>query len=549
MSIRVSDLAYSYPSGGELFFGVSFGVGPGEHIALVGANGVGKSSMMKVLAGELAATDGVARIDGDFMYMPQNVGYDGDLTVRGLLLKYANPELRDPGQRMIDAERRLAEGDDTAGIDLGNAINDWSEAGGYQLEAQWDASIRRVVRSSLTAIGDNPAAQLSGGEVKQLVLDLAFNSSANVLLVDEPDNYLDIPAKLKLEADIRASSKTILIISHDRQLLGAATDKTITLESSGAWVHGGSYATYKEARDHRLELIGDELKRWKEEERRLCQHVKTMKERAKISPKLAAAANAAESKWKRYVDAGEPSAPVRDERISVRLRGGESAQRVLVAKDLGLDGLIHPFSVEIRQGERIGLIGPNGSGKSHLLRLFAGTETPTSGTVVLGNRVSCGSFTQVNNRPDFMSQDVEQIVSRLSGNYESSMKILARYGLQGRSRNPYDTLSGGQKARLEILYLELEGHNLLLLDEPTDNLDIDSSEALEQALDGFEGTCISVSHDRSYLEKQDRFLMLGHDGRIFEILDFDTALGAIVSGSPSKSAKLITHAEGLTALS
>jgi ATPase subunit of ABC transporter with duplicated ATPase domains len=214
---------------------------------------------------------------------------------------------------------------------------------------------------------------------------------------------------------------------------------------------------------------------------------------------------------------------------------------VLNAKNLGLEGLIYPFSTEIRQGERVGLIGPNGSGKSHLLGLLAGAETPTSGSVELGNRVSSGRFTQVNDRADFAGNNVESIVTRLSGNYENSMKILARYGLQGRSRSSYDTLSGGQKARLEILYLELEGHNLLLLDEPTDNLDIDSSEALEHALDGFDGTCVSVSHDRSYLEKQDRFLLLGHDGRIFEILDFDAAIDAIVSVQPGKVGKLLTE--------
>jgi len=541
MSIRVSDLAYAYPAGGELFFGVNFSVETGRHVALVGANGVGKSSMMKIIAEKLDATDGSARIDGTFLYMPQGVGYDANLTVRELLLRYAPPELRGPGQRMINAERRLAYGDDSAGLEIGDAINEWSEAGGYQLEAQWDASIRRVVRNTLLAIGDKPSSQLSGGELKQLVLDLAFSSSANVLLLDEPDNYLDIPAKLALENDLRTSKKTILIISHDRRLLSTATHKTVTLESSGAWVHGGSYASYPEAREHRLTLIGDELKRWRDEERRLYRHVKVMKERAKISPKLAAAANAAESKWKRFVDAGEPPAPVRDERISVRLRGGDSAQRVLNAKNLGLEGLIYPFSTEIRQGERVGLIGPNGSGKSHLLGLLAGAETPTSGSVELGNRVSSGRFTQVNDRADFAGNNVESIVTRLSGNYENSMKILARYGLQGRSRSSYDTLSGGQKARLEILYLELEGHNLLLLDEPTDNLDIDSSEALEHALDGFDGTCVSVSHDRSYLEKQDRFLLLGHDGRIFEILDFDAAIDAIVSVQPGKVGKLLTE--------
>ncbi len=541
MSISVSDLAFAYPSGGELFFDVSFSVKPGDHVGLVGANGVGKSSLMKILAEEQRATDGAVRIDGEFVYMPQSVGYVEGMTVRELLLSYAPPHVRTVGLRVADAEKHLAAGDESAGMDLGDAIQQWGDVGGYELEGKWDASIKRVVRSSLMNIGDEPSSRLSGGEVKQLVLDLAFSSDANVLLLDEPDNYLDIPAKLALEQAIRDSKKTILTISHDRQLLSSAMNKIVTLESSGAWVHGGSYATYVAARTARIERAGDERKRWEEERQRLYKHMKDRKEQAKISPRLASVASAAETRYERYVAAGPPPEPAKDERITVSLRGSASGQRMLLAKDVSLDGLIRPFEVEIRQGERIGLIGPNGSGKSHMLRLFAGTQIPTTGSITLGSRVSSGTFSQVNNRPDFMGVDVLEIVERQTGNYEAAMRILARYGLQGHSRRSFDTLSGGQKARLEILYLELEGHNLLLLDEPTDNLDIDSSEALEHALDGFEGTCISVSHDRSYLEKQDRFLLLGHDGRLFELFDFDAAMNAITSRNAGPKAKALNE--------
>ena len=199
-----------------------------------------------------------------------------------------------------------------------------------------------------------------------------------------------------------------------------------------------------------------------------------------------------------------------------------------------------PFADEVHHGERLALIGPNGTGKTHLLRVLAGLLEPSEGRVVIGNRVEPGLFTQVNDRPDFLGVRTGDIVERQAGNYEATMKHLARYGLERAERLRYDSLSGGQKARLEILVLELAGHNLLLLDEPTDNLDIESSEALETALDGFEGTVISVSHDRTFLEAQDRYWLLDTDGIMTELTDWPGAHEALLTGRLPKTARTLT---------
>ncbi len=152
--------------------------------------------------------------------MRQDVGLDiTGQTVRGLLTALAPEALRHAGERVAESERRLADGDLDAGMELGEAIGDWSALGGYELEAQWDSSCRRIVRAGFPEIADRPAATLSGGERKQLVLDVLLRSEADVLLLDEPDNFLDVPAKLALERTIRASRKTILMISHDRAVL------------------------------------------------------------------------------------------------------------------------------------------------------------------------------------------------------------------------------------------------------------------------------------------------------------------------------------------
>ncbi len=525
--IAVSNLAYAHPGGDLLFDGVTFRVAQRGHAGLIGANGVGKSTLLRILAGELEPAEGTVAHGGEAAYMAQQV-VGGEGSVRRLLLSVAPKRMRDTGLAMLRAERDLAAGDDAAGVRLGEEIGTWAGLGGYELEGQWDAACRRIVRAGLGEVGDRPAATLSGGERKRLVLDLLFASEADVLLLDEPDNFLDIPAKRALEALIRTTRKTVLIISHDRELLAAACDSIVTLEGSGAWVHGGSYATYPEAREHRQRLMGDRLGRWQEEEKRLRDRVRIFKERARYADSWAKRADAAETRWKRFVAEGPPPKPVGDHQISVRLRGGDSARRVLDLRAVSIEGLVRAFSEEIHYGERVGLIGPNGSGKTHLIRLLAGEPVAHSGDIVVGPRVSPGLFTQLNARPDFARRKVLDIlVERLKAR-EATMRALARYGLADASNRSYETLSGGEKARLEILCLEAEGHNLLLLDEPTDNLDVDSADALESALDGFEGTVVAVSHDRAFLRCLDRFLLLEHDGRVAALPDARAALESVV---------------------
>lgn len=540
--VVVSGLAYAHPGGALLFSEVSFKLGPRQHAGLVGANGVGKTTLMRILAGELPAAEGEVNV-GPCAYMPQDVGVGDqeDATVRHLLLRLAPRSLRDAGARVDAAELELAGGADPggAGLRLGQALSDWAEGGGYELEARWDAACRAVVRAGLDDVGAREPAELSGGERKRLVLEVLFAGDAPVLLLDEPDNFLDIRAKRDLERRIAATKKTVLLISHDRDLLSDATDSILTLEANGSWMHGGSYRSYPEARARRQERLGDRLEQWKREERRLFRYYKTMKERAKVSDALAKRAAAAESRWQRFVDAGPPPPPPRDQQIVVRMRGGDSARIVVAMRELSVEGLIQPFEDEIHFGERVGLIGPNGSGKTHLIRLLAGEEVPHAGELRIGNRVSAGLFTQLNVRPRLTGRRVIDVVRERLGDLEAAMRALARYRLQEAAGRLTETLSGGQKARLEILCLELEGHNLLLLDEPTDNLDIDSAEALEAALEGFAGTVVAVSHDRAFLRGLDRFVLVALDGAVYGISDAETALEVLAAPELADRARLV----------
>jgi len=526
-SISVSELAYSPPGAEQLFFDVSFGVAPGEHAAIVGPNGVGKSTILKILTGQYEADDGEFSIGGTFLQMTQDVGMSKpDDALRDMLIEVAPTALREAGKKLFAAEKAMMTGEDD-GMAYAEALGDWGDLGGYELETQWAAAAQRSVKTPVTDFATRLVGQLSGGERKRLVLDLLLNSGADVLFLDEPDNYLDIPTRGWLEEQIRACKSTILMVSHDRTLLERVATKIIAVEGSGAWVHGGSYATWPEARQKRQELLGDDLKRWNDEERRLFHHMKIMKQRAAQNFKNATKANGAETRWEKFVKAGPPPPPAPDQQIYVRFTGADSARRVIKFEQVAVDDLFQPFSDEIHFGERVGLIGPNGTGKTHLLNALNGKTNGLIGNITFGPRTSVGMFNQVNDRPEFQGRQCVDIVRDKLIDEQKSMGALARYGLRNNAKQEFQTLSGGQKARLEILGLELAGHNVLLLDEPTDNLDIESSEALEMALEGFEGTVLAVSHDRTFLTRFSRFIMITDDGEVYELPDFDIALAGL----------------------
>jgi ATPase subunit of ABC transporter with duplicated ATPase domains len=536
VAIVVSDAGFTFPGGEPLFLDVSFKVDTGSRVGLIGDNGTGKSTLLRCIAGLLELETGSIGVDGDVRYMPQSIGQaDGPVTVRAFLASLEGPRQRRAAEMLASAEQSNETRPSTeTGLLLAEAHAEWADVQGYELEALWDAATTSVLRQPLETAGHRLVAELSGGERKRLALEILLGGDGDVLLLDEPDNFLDVPAKRWLEQRLRASDKTILMVSHDRELLSDAVSRIVTLEGTGAWVHGGSFAGYHEAREARNARLGDAHERWKEEERRLYRHYKLLKQRAAVSDANAPRADAAETRWKRFVTIGPPPAPPPAQRVAIRLRGADSGRRVVRCRSLELIGLTEAFSLEVFFGERLAVLGPNGSGKSHFVRLLGGEEVAHDGGWRLGARVSPGMFIQTNERPEFTGRTAGEVITRYAGTEEAVMRALARYGLQASARQPCETLSGGQQARLQVLALELGGANLLLLDEPTDNLDLVSAEALQEALEEFVGTVVAVTHDRWFMRSFDRFVIFALDGSVTEALDVETAL-AVVSGEERTS--------------
>jgi ATPase subunit of ABC transporter with duplicated ATPase domains len=236
---------------------------------------------------------------------------------------------------------------------------------------------------------------------------------------------------------------------------------------------------------------------------------------------MAARYKAMQTRLAKFEEAGPPPERPREQHVRVRLRGGRTGMRALTCTGLELDGLTDPFDLEVFYGERVAVVGPNGSGKSHFLRLLAGGAVGHAGGCKLGARVVPGLFSQTHEHPELIGRALVDILWRGEGDRAGldrgrAIAALRRYELHGQADQPFDTLSGGQQARFQILLLELSGATMLLLDEPTDNLDVASADALEDGLASYDGTVLAVTHDRWFARGFDRYVAFADDGSVVE---------------------------------
>jgi sulfate-transporting ATPase len=537
--VDVAGAGFVLPDGRELFSDVSFRVGEGAKVALVGPNGAGKTTLMRMIAGDLPMQDGTIARSGGLGVMRQFIGMIGDdRTLEDLALSLVSPALRASGERLRKAAEALDETEKSQ-IAYANAIANWGEVGGYDAEVLFDTVTVSILGKPWEEAKSRVVRTLSGGEQKRVALDLLLRGNDEVLLLDEPDNFLDVPAKRWLEQRLRESNKSVLYVSHDRELLAETADRVVAVEGGGAWTHPGGFASWHEARSNRHERMEEVRRRWDEEHEKIKELVFMLKQKATYNDGLASRYQAAQTRLRKFEEAGPPPLPPKDQAVRMNLRGGRTGKRSVICEQLELENLTFPFDLEVWYGDRVAVLGANGTGKSHFLRLLAagGTDPdvehkPVDGAPLahvahdgkarLGARVRPGHFSQTHDRPELVEKTLVEILWRgdehRSGmDRAGAMKALNRYELAAQGDQRFGTLSGGQQARFLVLLLELSGATMLLLDEPTDNLDLASAEALEEGLKAFEGTVIAVTHDRWFTRSFDRFVLFGSDGEVVEV--------------------------------
>jgi ATPase subunit of ABC transporter with duplicated ATPase domains len=557
--VDVAGVRFDLPDGRILLDDVSFRVGEGAKVALVGANGAGKTTLLRIITGELAPQAGVVTRSGGLGVMRQMVGAGlatepgAEPTVADLLLSVSPPRVREAAAEVDRCERALMESDDEkTQMKYAETLAEYADAGGYDVEVVWDVCTVAGLGVPYERAKYRELRTLSGGEQKRLVLEYLLRGPDEVLLLDEPDNFLDVPGKIWLEQRIRESDKTILFISHDRELLNNTATRVVTIElgasgaGNSAWTHPGGFTSYHEARTDRFLRFEELRRRWDEEHAKIKALVLRLKIKAEYNDGMSSQYHAAQTRLRKFEEAGPPTEQPREQAVQMRLKGGRTGKRTVICEDLELSvdgggGLMKPFDLEVWYGERVAVLGSNGSGKSHFLRLLArGGSDPDvehrpvddvvieavrhTGKAKLGARVRPGWFVQTHEHPELLGRTLLEILHRGDGHpdgrtgmgREQAARVLDRYELAHASEQLFESLSGGQQARFQILLLELSGATLLLLDEPTDNLDVQSAEALETGLEAFDGTVVAVTHDRWFARGFDRFLVFGADGEAYE---------------------------------
>ncbi|MFI6083160.1 ABC-F family ATP-binding cassette domain-containing protein [Streptomyces sp. NPDC051217] len=525
--LEAAHLEYYLPDGRVLLGDASFRVGEGAVVALVGANGAGKTTLLRLMAGDLQPHGGTVTVSGGLGVMEQFVGSVRDeRTVRDLLVSVAQPRIREAARAVDAAENAIMERDDEAAqMSYAQALSDWAEVRGYEAETLWDTCTVAALGVPYEKAQWRALKTLSGGEQKRLVLEALLRGPDEVLLLDEPDNYLDVPGKRWLEERLKETSKTVLFVSHDRELLARSAQRIVSVEpgpaGSDVWVHGGGFGTYHAARKERFARFEELRRRWDEQHVQLKELVRALGQKAKYNDGMASRYRAAQTRLRKFEDAGPPQEPPREQDIRMRLKGGRTGVRAVTCENLELTGLMTPFSLEIFYGERVAVLGSNGSGKSHFLRLLAGDPSVAhTGKWKLGARVVPGHFAQTHAHPELLGRTLVDILwTEHAKDRGGAMSVLRRYELERQGDQPFDKLSGGQQARFQILLLELGGTTALLLDEPTDNLDLESAEALQDGLEAYEGTVLAVTHDRWFAKSFDRYLVFGSDGVVRESVE------------------------------
>jgi ATP-binding cassette subfamily F protein 3 len=544
---------------------ISFVINDGEHVGLVSPNGIGKSTLLRCIVGEETPDGGsITRVPqhATIGYLPQAFANDDGQTV-GAVIAAAQAEWHaamEAVQQTAEAMANAADMD-AAMAAYDAALTRFEALGGYEREMRAAAVLDGLGLGAVERA--TPVAQLSGGQKTRLGLATLLLSEPDLLLLDEPTNHLDVDALEWLEGFVRAYPGAALIVSHDRAFLDATVERILYLDPKTRAVtsYTGNYSDFDAAREHERELHQETWQKQQDYVAKVEGDIARLKGQAlgvelsttpaqptirRYAKKVAKKAKSRERKLERYLESDErvekpkqswgmkldfgPPPPggravLRVEHLSfsypiaaeTRRRGDKEAEKTAIdLSPLPLSPspyLLSDVSFDVEYGERIALVGPNGAGKTTLLKLLAGQLEPCAGHVRLGANVRLGLMSQEQETLD-LDRTVLQTVLAARPMSETEARNFLHFFLFGGDSvfRPVGACSLGERSRLQLARLVLQGCNLLLLDEPLNHLDIDGREHFEEALDAFEGTIIVVAHDRAFLRSFAERVIVVRDG-------------------------------------
>ncbi|MGC4106260.1 MAG: ABC-F family ATP-binding cassette domain-containing protein [Thermomicrobiales bacterium] len=526
--IQAANLSWAY-GGNQIFDNLSFELKSGERIALIGENGSGKSSLFRLLAKQEKPFKGaVTHMRGlTIGYLTQDVRLDPaktPITLVGEVVGTADAI----GDQLAALEAKMAEplSDDELAdvIDQYNALlaredevmtaNNASDAGDRVLDILIGLGLPETV-------WEQPFATLSGGEKKLVGIARFLTEQPDVLLLDEPDNHLDVRAKRWLEDYLVAYPGAVGIITHDRYLIDRVATEIVELEDGKVATWPGNYTAFQEQKQAKIERTLALREIQEREVQRLKESSEEITQWARQNPKFA---SRAENMRRRYQEEkakleATPAPRLARDRIKVAFDASRGstlvAQAEGVSKSFGERRLLQPFDLTVRHGERIGIVGPNGAGKTTFIRMLLGQEKPTEGTLRIGASIVPGYYAQEHESLDPDMAPIDWVRRLKPLNEQQALSALVAFTFDRTDAfGRIGDLSGGERSRLQIAGLILTGANFLILDEPTNNLDIPSVEELERALLEFDGTIVTISHDRYFLDRIGTRIVEFRDGQV-----------------------------------
>lgn len=516
--LSVNQLSKSYGPK-TLFKKINFGINHGDKVALVAKNGSGKTTLFKILKGVEIADEGevVFRRNINVAFLDQNFALDESLTINEVLHSADNKFVKciNDYESALAASEKNPSAENTRKYD--DALHMMTELNAWEYEKDLKEILSRLEISDLA----QPISTLSGGQKKRVALALVLINKPDLVIMDEPTNHLDIDMIEWLEHYLQSSSLSILLVTHDRYFLDAVCDSILEIENGELFEYKGDFEYYLTKKAEREAMRNAEIDKARNLYRRELEWIRKMpKARGTKAKSRVDAFSEVEQKAKQRRTDKKIELSVKMERL-----GSKIVELHKVSKKFGSKNILNPFTYTFVNGEKIGVVGKNGVGKSTLLKIILGEEKADSGKVQVGDTVVFGHYSQggitlsEDKRIIEVVKDIAEFIPLANGTSLSASQLLTRFNFPPDLQYNYvSKLSGGEKRRLYLLTVLVKNPNFLILDEPTNDLDIVTLQTLEEFLDEFKGCVLIVSHDRYFMDRLvDHVFAFEGDG---EIKDF-----------------------------